>query len=182
MIVDTEILVLPYAGEQQQTVLHLLVGELKSGKWKTFAAAVAFAKASGNYQELLDALLEFDKSGGTIELTFGADTFGAEARGSEYQAIETLTTTLAKGKNTKLFLYHEESRTFHPKLYLFANEDERRALVIVGSSNWSAGGFHDNIEVNVVMRLDLSRADHRASYQALRDYFTTYWQETSNAS
>jgi hypothetical protein len=46
MLVDAEILVLPYAGEQQKTVLHLLIGELKNGRWSAFSAAVAFAKVS----------------------------------------------------------------------------------------------------------------------------------------
>ncbi len=114
-----------------------------------------------------------------MELTFGADTFGAEARGSEYDAIATIAATFSRTKNARLFVYQEPSRTFHPKVYLFANEKAGKALAIIGSSNWSAGGFHHNVEVNVVLRLDLSNEAHRLSYQSLRHHFMTYWQEVS---
>jgi hypothetical protein len=65
MQVDAEILVLPYAGEHQKTVLHLLINELMTGKWRVFSAAVAFAKTSGNYPDLLKALVDFEKAAGT---------------------------------------------------------------------------------------------------------------------
>ena len=37
--------------------------------------------------------------------------------------------------------------TFHPKLYLF--EDGSRCCCIIGSSNFTPGGFGDNAEVNI---------------------------------
>jgi HKD family nuclease len=60
-----------------------------------------------------------------------------------------------------MFLYHDKkrSRTFHPKIYLFSNVPNNNALLIIGSSNWSAGGFHDNIEANVIIELDLKDAE-----------------------
>lgn len=181
MLAETKFLILPYAGEQQNTLLHLLIGELKSGKWSRFSAAVAFARQSGNYVELLEVMAAFAEAGNTIELTFGANTFGAEAAGSEYEAIAALLRRLGKRRNVRCHLYREKSRTFHPKIYLLDNEKAGRALVVIGSSNWSAGGFHDNVEANVVVELDFARPGHREGFVELRDYFVTYWQELESS-
>ena len=87
-------------------------------------------------------------------------------------------TKMKKFPDVKFYLYYEKSRTFHPKLYLFSNEDEKHALIIVGSSNWSHGGFVDNVEVNVIVNLDLTIADHKACLDNINQYFINYWQET----
>src|SRR5690349_17951107 len=121
MFVNVELLILPYAGAGR-TVLHRLIEELKSGRWASFAAGVAFAKDSGNYLELIQALTDFAKSGGRVDLTFGADSFAGDARGSEYKAIQTLVDAFKALPSARVFLYHERSRTFHPKVYLFSNE------------------------------------------------------------
>jgi len=110
-------------------------------------------------------------------MTFGADVFGRDVKGSEYEAIEKLLEDFQDQPNAKFFLYHEKgSRTFHPKIYLFSNMVTRQALLIVGSSNWSAGGFHDNVEADICVELDLAKADHLSCYQRLQLYFSEYWQ------
>jgi len=178
MLTKTEVLILPYAGENSRTILHLLIDEFSSGRWTLFQSAVAFAKQSGNYEVLMSAIAEFLKQGATVEMTFGADVFGREVKGSEYEAVERLLTEFKDQANAKFFLYHEKgSRTFHPKVYLFSNAEAQRALLIIGSSNWSAGGFHDNIEANVCVELDLTEADHSSCYERLQSYFSEYWQE-----
>jgi phosphatidylserine/phosphatidylglycerophosphate/cardiolipin synthase-like enzyme len=182
VLAEIRFLILPYAGEQRGTLLDLLIAELRSGNWSRFSAAVAFAKQSGNYVELLEAMAAFAEAGNTIELTFGANTFGAEAAGSDYEAISTLLNRLRKYQNATCHLYREKSRTFHPKIYLLDNEKSGRALVVIGSSNWSAGGFHDNVEASVVVELDLAQPGHREGYVQLRDYFTNYWQELGSTS
>lgn len=49
----------PYASVEGSSLRRVLVGELTGGRWKRFRAAVAFAKASGNTPDLLDALGQF---------------------------------------------------------------------------------------------------------------------------
>ena len=176
MKTNVELIFLPYEGERQATMVDVLIRELKDAKWTSFTAAVAFARSSGNVTELLDALAAFAKRGGTIEMTFGANTF-AEGEGSDYEAIEALLKDLSEYPHVKLYLYNEPTRTFHPKLYLFANADE--AALIIGSSNWTQGGLQRNVEVNVVLRLDLKDKEQRATYDKTVEVYQTYWRELS---
>jgi hypothetical protein len=179
MIAKTKILILPYAGVKDKTLLHLLVDEFSDDRWTHFQSATAFAKRSGNYKELLEAMSSFAARGGRIEITFGADIFGADVAGSEYEAIEMLLKEFQAQQNVKLFLYHDKKRgrTFHPKIYLFSNEANNEALFIMGSSNWSAGGFYDNIEADVIVELDLSAAEQMQCFANLQSFFSNFWQQ-----
>jgi len=181
MQAELEVLVQPYSLLEGRCLLVRLVEEFRAGNWEYFRAAVAFAKASGNYEELLLEMLQFAQRGGRIDATFGADTFGGEAAGSEYQAIKTIVDALAKEPSVRIFLYHENGRTFHPKVYMFSTSVEERALLIIGSSNWSTGGFWENIEVNVLIHLELNREDHGRCYQHLLSCFENYWSDGGEA-
>jgi|GEM_PF-1894042 len=140
MKTDVELIILPYGEETKSTLVDILIREFKDTKWNLFIAAVAFARTSGNIPELLDALYEFAERGGSVEMTFGANTF-AEGDGSDYEAIETLLKELSGYPNVRLYLYNEQERppyrTFHPKVYLFANANYE-ALPICRTPN---GGF-----------------------------------------
>jgi len=173
-----EFLIFPYAAAAGRSLLHVLIDELRSGRWDQFQAAVAFAKTSGNYPALLQAMEDFAAQGGTINLTFGADAFGGESRGSDYECVEQLLQAFKDIPSFKLHLYHERGRTFHPKVYLFSHETEKRATLILGSSNWSAGGFFANVEANVVIRFNLKKADQRRAYDELRRCFADFWEES----
>ena len=134
-----EVLLLPYDSSGGASMLARLTTELNSGAWTRFRAAVAFARSSGNDARLLDALQNFAAGGGVICLTFGADTFAGNAKGSDYDAIAQIISSL-DSESTHVYLYHEQGRTFHPKVYLFDNSIEQQALLIIGSSNWGEGG------------------------------------------
>jgi HKD family nuclease len=177
MLAETEFVILPYASQRGRSLLHLLVRELRDGEWDTFRGAVAFVKQSGNYPHLLKALTLFAKRGGTISLTVGADVFGRKSRGSEYVAVAKLLKTFEPYSEAKLYLYHERRRTFHPKLYLFSNEPGKRALAIVGSSNWTEGGLAENVEASVLVRFDLTRKQHKDTFEELKDTFERFWSE-----
>ena len=172
-----EILLFPYDAAKNKSLFHRLIEELNSGGWTRFRAAVAFARVSGNSGELLDALVNFASSGGTVSLTFGADTFGGNA-GSDLQAIEQLVNRLEPYPNAVIHLYHEIGRTFHPKIYLLDHEANEEALIIVGSSNWSKGGLADNIEANILIYLSLSVEEERELYDRLEYCFANYWTES----
>jgi HKD family nuclease len=176
MKADVELIFLPYAEEKQATMVDVLIRELKDAKWTSFTAAVAFARSSGNASELLDALSDFANKGGAIEMTFGGNTF-ADGEGSDYEAIETLLKELSAYPTVKLYLYNEPTRTFHPKLYLFANATE--AALIVGSSNWTQGGLQRNVEVDVVLRLDLNDPEQKSTYDRTVEIYQTYWRDFS---
>lgn len=177
MLADTEFIILPYASQRGRSILHRLAEELSSGEWDMFHGAVAFAKQSGNDRRLLDALAAFAERGGSISLTIGADVFGPTSRGTEYAAVETLLETFKPFPEAKLYLYHEGRRTFHPKLYLFSREAAGRALVIVGSSNWTEGGLAENVEANVSVRFDLNQKDHRIEFDEIKGILERYWTE-----
>ena len=177
MRADIDVFVLPYAATDGNSLLNLLVRQFGSGNWTNFKAGIAFCKQSGNVQEFLDAMQAFADGGGEIEITFGADAFGGETKGSDYEALETILTKFNDYPNVKIYLYHERSRTFHPKVYLFSNEENQQALLIVGSSNWSMGGLVDNIEVDVAIKLNLNEQDHLACYKKMIGHIHDYWHE-----
>lgn len=164
---------LPYAGKQQRTLADVLICELGRSRWTSFRAAIAFARQSGNHPKLLEALVHFAQRGGQIEMTFGANTFSGGDEGSDYEAIKTLLNELREFPTARICLYNESSRTFHPKLYLFA--DKKAALLILGSSNWSHGGLETNVEMNVLLHLNFSSPEHKAAYDDAVAVFETYW-------
>lgn len=174
MRVRTELMFLPYAGKRQQTLADVLIRELARKRWKSFRAAIAFARQSGNHPKLVEALVRFTRRGGQIEMTFGANTFSGGDEGSDYDAVKTLLGELSKFPKARISLYNELARTFHPKFYLFASE--RAALLIIGSSNWSHGGLENNVEANVLLHLDFSDAEQKAAYDEATAVFETYWR------
>lgn len=168
------VVVLPYASATGNSLAKVLVDHLSDPQWTDFTAAVAFLNASGNSQPLVDAINGFIGRGGKLELTFGADSFGDEM-GSDFQALRDLLDTVQAKPNVNIYLYREPGRTFHPKVYLFYNAI--RAVLIVGSSNWSQGGFVNNIEANVMIDLDLENDDDKNVYSAMLNYIVTFWRK-----
>ena len=110
-------------------------------------------------------------------MTFGADTFGADS-GSDFQAIEQLVSRLEPYPNATIHLYHESGRTFHPKIYLLDHAANEKALMVVGSSNWSYGGLAGNIEANILIHLSLNIKEEREIYDRLSYCFANYWTES----
>ncbi|MEN3369818.1 MAG: hypothetical protein V7609_1961 [Verrucomicrobiota bacterium] len=174
MRADVEILFLPYDDRSQNTVADVLLRELKSRNWTSFRAAVAFARQTGNFEEIQSAMEGFCEDGGTIELTFGANTF-ADSEGSDYDAIATLLERLEKYPAARIYLFNDPNRTFHPKIYVFNNVGT--ALLIIGSSNWSDGGFVNNVEVNPIIRLNFDNKAESDLFGRIMSIFDTYWKE-----
>jgi phosphatidylserine/phosphatidylglycerophosphate/cardiolipin synthase-like enzyme len=175
MRTETEILLQPYDSDHGNSILHRLIAEFGSDSWTHFRGAIHFAKQSGNYTELLDAMGVFLERGAQISLTFGADVFGPSSFATEHEAILQLLRSFESHATFRMHLYRERSRTFHPKLYLFSSDSA--ALLILGSSNWSEGGFFNNVEANVVVHLDLRDDEHLECFRRIVERFESSWQD-----
>lgn len=181
MLTDAQIIVLPYSSAEGSSILEILIQELKSGKWDRFQAAVAFVKNSGVFDDLIDAIKYFIGNNGQVSITCGADIFKGNESGSDYEAIEQLLKTIEDSEESSIYLYHEIGRTFHPKIYFFSNEENKEAMLIMGSSNFTEGGLVNNIEANITIDFDLSKEGHLEEFEKLNNYFYKYWTETEGS-
>jgi len=176
MEAEIEVILLPYDSSAGASLLARLTDELNSGRWSHFWAAVAFVRSSGNDSGLMNALERFSDRGGKVHLTVGANVFSGNDKGTDLDAIGQLLNVLSP-ESTDIHLYHEPNRTFHPKVYLFDNNSDRIALLIVGSSNWTGGGLVTNVEASIAVHLDLSIKPHEELYNRVVECFESYWSE-----
>lgn len=109
--------------------------------WDSLDIAVAWVRASG-MAYLSDRLANFLRSGGHVSVIVGIDIQNTTREG-----LQALIDLEAHG-NCETFVYHNEaSGVFHPKLYLFRNEEEAR--LIVGSNNITQSGLYVNVEAGL---------------------------------
>jgi HKD family nuclease len=125
---------------------------------------VAYLRVSG-LALLQDAIIAFITRGGRLRILAGGDFAQTEPDGLQsFQAL---------GGDSEVKLVSSSGLDgFHPKCYLFYTTHQ--ATLIVGSSNFTAGGLVQNIELNV--RLDLA-ADHPVMVNA-RMIFDHLWNAT----
>src|SRR5438309_10902481 len=125
---------------------YLLDEQLRARKWKRAVMVAAFAGARG-VALLLSAIAEFRTHRGEIAVYVGFDR-----RGTSAVALRMLLAAC-----DQVFLVHnpDPRQIFHPKMYIFQNDDE--AMVIVGSNNLTATGLYQNIEASIVVNLRLPR-------------------------
>jgi len=169
----------PYSSSTGNSLLEMLITEFRSGNWTQFHSSVAFLKRTGNFVDLLSAMRKFVEQDCALTMTFGSDLF-KDSQGSDYEALKVLLKTFEDfPTQARFFLYHEKGRTFHPKLYLFSNSEEHKALVCVGSSNWSSGGLLGNIEANLFIELNLKNEGDLETFNQILDKFHRYWTETT---
>jgi len=104
--------------------------------------AVAFFKKTGFNlisKDFQDAL----ERGTSIVFICGLDFFQTEP-----DALKAVYSLSQKYSNCKLLIQEQKKQsTFHPKLYCFSNNNER--TLIVGSANFTKGGFEGNYELSV---------------------------------
>ena len=138
---------------------------LRSGKYSDFKGTVAYSRNSG-IGRIYNELTEFAEHGGKTSVIAGIDQ-----NNTSYQALINLK-TFAKDN---LFIHHDKNFniTFHPKVYMFGNEQIEK--VIVGSSNLTAGGFYLNYEANVGITLDNSKNSKNFQKQ-----ISDYWNNLLN--
>lgn len=126
-----------------------LVNDIESGKWTRIEMAVAWVRRSGT-QHLEASFKTFLGRGGFAQITVGVDIENTSAEG-----LRDLLALQSDG-NIETYIHHNESlTTFHPKVYLFRNDNEAR--LIVGSNNLTGAGLFVNTEAG--LQLDASLTD-----------------------
>jgi hypothetical protein len=109
--------------------------------WDQLDIAVAWVRASGMVY-LSDRFASFLRHGGALSIIVGIDLENTTREG--LQAL----LDLEQYGSCETFVYHNESNSvFHPKLYLWRNEEEAR--LIVGSNNITQSGLYINVEAGL---------------------------------
>lgn len=109
--------------------------------WDTLDIAVAWVRASG-MAHLSGRLGNFLQHGGRLSVVVGIDIHNTTREG--LQAL----LDLEQHGRCETYVYHNEAGgVFHPKLYLFRNEEEAR--LIVGSNNITESGLYVNVEAGL---------------------------------
>jgi HKD family nuclease len=115
---------------------------LTDHSWTHFDAAVAWVRRSGT-RYMMSALADFLQRGGIIRIVVGIDIENTSKEG-----LEDLL-ALSQHGNIQTIVRHNEhpSVTFHPKVYLFSNEQHAR--LTVGSNNLTESGLFTNTEAGL---------------------------------
>lgn len=131
-----------------KTFLEVLKPHLSQARDLKFG--VAFVKYSG-FIMIEGGIHECLEQGGKVEFLLGLDF-----RTTEPKVLRALHHLSTDRTNLKLYCFSDPSTNdtpvYHPKIYLVRGTE--RFLISIGSSNLTAGGLQDNIEVNVVFYAD----------------------------
>lgn len=134
--------------------------------WDNLDIAVAWVRASG-MAYLSDRLANFLTHGGQLSVIVGIDIQNTTREG--LQAL----LDLEQYGRCETFVYHNEAGSiFHPKLYLFRNEEEAR--LIVGSNNITQSGLYVNVEAGLQVDTDINAALVAQTLDALSS-----WKDTT---
>ena len=118
-----------------------LTSLLSNTDYKRLKMMIAFAKQSAIGRINVN-LMNFRNSGGRLEVIVGIDH-----RITTFQAIEQL----KQLSDNNIYIHYDRgSVDFHPKLYIFEG-DANRKVILLGSSNLTAGGLYTNYEANVLL-------------------------------
>ena len=135
--------------------------------WDTLDIAVAWVRASG-MAYLSDRLAHFLRHGGHLSLVVGIDIQNTTREG--LQAL----LDLEQHGWCETFVYHNEAGSvFHPKLYLFRNEEEAR--LIVGSNNITQSGLYVNVEAGLQVDTNANASVVAQTLDALSS-----WKDTTS--
>lgn len=135
--------------------------------WDSLDIAVAWVRQSG-MEYLSGRLGNFLRNGGRVSVIVGIDIQNTTREG-----LQALLDLEVFG-NCETYVYHNEaSGVFHPKLYLFRNDEEAR--LIVGSNNITQSGLYVNVEAG--LQID-TEVDAGVVLQAL-DALSS-WKDTSS--
>jgi len=135
--------------------------------WDTLDIAVAWVRASG-MAYLSDPLANFLRHGGQLSIIVGIDI-----KNTTREGLQALLDLEQYGR-CETFVYHNEAGSiFHPKLYLFRNDDEAR--LIVGSNNITQSGLYVNVEAGLQVDTDIDATVVTQTLDALAS-----WKDTTS--
>lgn len=135
--------------------------------WDSLDIAVAWVRASG-MDYLSERLANFLRHGGHLSIVVGIDIQNTTREG-----LQGLLDLEAHGR-CETFVYHNEAGgVFHPKLYLFRNEEEAR--LIVGSNNITQSGLYVNVEAGLQVDTDVNAEVIAQTLDALSS-----WKDTTS--
>lgn len=130
-------------------------------KWRHFEFAVAWVNQRGA-ERVRDSAARFLGDGRAIHATVGLD-FSS----TSYEGLSVLLELEAGGGDIATHVFFDENRacTFHPKVFLFSNDEEAR--LIVGSNNMTGAGLETNIEAALALTATPTDYTIQAARQAL---------------
>jgi len=130
-------------------------------KWRRFEFAVAWVNQRGA-ERIRDSAAIFLGEGSAIHATVGLD-FSS----TSYEGLSVLLELEAGGGDIATHVFFDENRacTFHPKVFLFSNEEEAR--LIVGSNNMTGAGLETNIEAALGITATLTDDTMQTARQTL---------------
>jgi PLD-like domain len=142
----------------QSTLAALLKRALTEADLESLTIVVAWARFRG-LARLQPEIEAFRARGGKTQLIVGIDEGGATRPGL----------LLAASLFDQAHVFHDPAGgTFHPKIYLV--EGARRALLVVGSSNATPGGWFNNYEASLEARFALPDDAAHPALSGARDY------------
>jgi len=137
---DTIIIGQGYNLKENTSVGKELIELFQSHRYNTFTCLVAFA-SQGGVSALSSEIQEAKNRNCTINIILGVDQ-----KGTSKEALEEV---LSWGVNSKIY-HTREFNIFHPKVYLFENEDI--FCLIVGSNNLTVPGLVQNVECSLMIK------------------------------
>ncbi|ALJ00790.1 hypothetical protein DC20_19620 [Rufibacter tibetensis] len=141
--------------------------ELNNLDWKLLEIGVAWVRRSG-VRHIFNDLAAFLERGGEIKCIVGVDF--------EHTTLEGVQDLMLLKEHGKfiLYVYHNEaSSVFHPKCYLFSNNEY--AKLIVGSNNFVEAGLYTNIEASLEIT---EQSSDPAIVEAKKSF--EFWCDTTN--
>ena len=151
-------------GNEEQRIGDFLNHQLSNESWTHFYFASAFVKRSG-VKHIAQKLASFSDTH-EVKVICGVDMGGTSVEGVEilYECI--------KNDDSMWFFHNEAGSTFHPKMYLFFNDDE--ASVAIGSGNMTEGGLFTNYEMGAVISLDRTKKKDEAFLSDILNVFDSW--------
>lgn len=137
---DTIIIGQGYNLQEHSSVGEELIKQFQSHRYKSFTCLVAFA-SYGGVSALSEEIRKAKDSGVDIKVILGVDQ-----KGTSKEALEEV---LSWGVDSKIY-HTNDFNIFHPKVYLFENEDI--FTLIVGSNNLTIPGLVQNIECALMIK------------------------------
>lgn len=143
------------------------------GNFKEFQLCVAFVKRSG-VRHIQEEIKQFTEKGNRVRMVVGIDHFGT--------SVEGLEDLLACSKNGEIWINNcaDKFVTFDPKVYLF--ENEKKAILIIGSQNLTEGGLFTNDECSAIYRLKKGIQEDDKTLKEIKDYFDIWCDPNSGNS